>query len=214
MTCASLRINRWRAGLCAAACLAALPANAAFLGAKRSTRWRHHGLVRAVHRAGRRHRRVLARARAAREDRREAPPSADATRSRRCACCRSCSAACCGRSPGCGPTRSPSLTARLRHRQARGLLRGDGKAPRRAAAGRDWRATAAPICDRRGRDAWQRRTHARNRRNAGELTALRDQLAALEPRIAALVAAATQPRRRRRAKWKSSFSASIRSSSG
>ena len=31
MTCASLWSNRWRAGLCAAACLTALPANAAFL---------------------------------------------------------------------------------------------------------------------------------------------------------------------------------------
>ena len=47
-----------------------------------------HRVVRHRHCADRRDRAVLAGAHPAREDRREAPPSAEARRSRRCACCR------------------------------------------------------------------------------------------------------------------------------
>ena len=78
-------------------------------------RARHRGRLagprRACHRADRRDRAVLAGPRAAGEDRAQAPPSRSATRSRRCACCRSCSAACSGRSRGCGHSRSPWHTA-------------------------------------------------------------------------------------------------------
>ena len=63
-----------------------------------------------VHRAGGRHRGVLAGAHPARRR----SPSRSAIRrprrSRSCACCRWCSAACCGRSRGCGPTASPCCT--------------------------------------------------------------------------------------------------------
>ena len=68
------------------------------------------GDLRALLRADRRDRGLLARARAAREGRGEAPSSAAGRDHRRCACCRSSSAACCGRSRGCGPTRGPSAT--------------------------------------------------------------------------------------------------------
>ena len=66
------------------------------------------GLVHPLHRADRRHRAVLDGACDARKDRPQAPPSTEPMRSRRCACCRWCSAGCCGRSPGSGPTSSRS----------------------------------------------------------------------------------------------------------
>ena len=177
-----------RAGLFAAACLASLPAHASFLSGEALDTAANVialvvicivpivGIVL-----------VLDGARAAGEDRAQAPSSADGRDPSRCACCRWCSAACCGRSRGCGritkpcctssptaPTSTTTTTPRRLPRPAR----------RASAAGRP-RALA-----RRARQRWRAAERCRPSSRA-----LRDQLAALEPRIAAQASGA---RRRRR----------------
>ena len=160
--------------------------------------------LRHLRRADRRDRGLLARPRPAGEDRREASSPAAGRDQRRCACCRSCSAACCGRSRGCGRTRARSATG--------------------------WRT--APTSTRTTSPRWAtRRRPASSSRD--EIAHLRNELDAmaakgtLPPELAAAAgrarrradagrrrAARVPPDRRGRPRWKPSSSGSMRSSSG
>ena len=168
-------------------CLAALPANAAFLqGEALDSAASVLALVVHLHRADRRDHGVLDRARAAGEDRAQASSSATRRDPHAVHLVAGVRRVCSGRSRSCGPTRSPCCTSSPTAGTSTMTITPSRGTPASAAA------TAAPACnppappaDRRGALRGNVERMLANGGTPEELTALRDQLAALEPRIAA-----------------------------